>query len=469
MRANSGEREWAREEFGGLGVGDLRRRDRVLAMGARLAGSAAGRVSDVFDKAAERQGAYDLLEGGRVPAEAILEACAAASVRRSEGESFAVVPIDATSIQVVDRARRTDLGLVGTFTNDGRGLNVVTALSVSARGTPLGICAQTWWARPTTRRKRCPSSYRPVHERESRHMVQTIHDVARRYEGSGCTPWMVIDRGGDGTVVLDALLGSGARFTVRASWNRRIKGNRSYPLVRDRLAAAPIVMRYTVHVPAGYKRKERVAQLEVRVARVQLNVAHDWRARRADPIVNVLWITEIKAPPGEKSLDWMLYTNAPIDASEQIKMVVRSYTLRWRIEDFHKTWKSGHCGVEDTQLRTTAAVKTWATLLATVAARVERLKHLARNEPDLPASKEMSSLELEALVLLKTNQKKKTESIPDGVPPISLAVRWIADLGGYTGKSSGGPPGATTLARGLFKVETAVQLLQSLREREQKR
>jgi hypothetical protein len=69
----------------------------------------------------------------------------------------------------------------------------------------------------------------------------------------------------------------------------------------------------------------------------------------------------------------MLYTNAPIDTSEQIQAVVHSYATRWRIEDFHKTWKSAYCCVEDTQLRSAAAARAWATLLATVATRVERL------------------------------------------------------------------------------------------------
>ena len=37
------------------------------------------------------------------------------------------------------------------------------------------------------------------------------------------------------------------------------------------------------------------------------------------------------------------------------------------------------------------------------------------------------------------------------------ATRWIAELGGYTGKSSGGPPGATVLRRGLDRLHTAVE------------
>jgi len=457
-------RAWAREEFADLKVADARLRSRVLRMAGRVVERGGGRISDVFVNPAERQGAYDLLEGGRVSGETLTGAMASACVARSGDDKFVFVPIDGSSIQVVDRGRRTDLGLVGTYANNARGLQVVSALAVSPGGVPLGLVGQAFWVRPTTRRKRGPSTYRPVGERESRFVVQAIQDVVRRFQATQCVPWMVIDRGGDATVILDELVQEGARFTVRASWNRRIKGGRSASYLRERLAKSAVALQYDVHVSAGYKRVARTARVVVRTATVRLNMAHDWRAKRQDVTLNVVWVREKHAPKGEKALDWMLYTSAPITTPQDILQVVRSYTMRWRIEDFHKTWKSGHCCVEATQLRSAAAVKTWATLLAAVATRIERLRHLARVEPETPASVELSELEIEALKRLKRQQKKKTEVVGDGIPTIALAVRWLADLGGYTGKSSGGPPGATTIGRGLEDVAVAARLLKSLRD-----
>jgi hypothetical protein len=468
MRSESGH-AWAWEEFGQVEVADRRLKPRALNVALRAMERGGGRISDVFCNAAERQGAYDLLEGGRVSGETLMAAMGAACVDRCAGAEFVFVPIDGSSIQVVDRGKRTDLGLVGTYTNDARGLQVVSALAVSEAGTPLGLCAQTWWARPTKRRKRGPSTYLPVHERESRYVVQTIQDVIRRYEDSECTPWMVIDRGGDATVILDELVQNGATFTVRASWNRRVKGRRAKGYLRETLAEQRTQLHYNVHVPAGHTRMERTAHVAVRVASVEINVKHDWRAKRENPTLNVVWVRENRAPPGEKPLDWMLYTSEPIDTAEDILRIVRSYTMRWRIEDLHKTWKSGHCRVEETQLRSIAAVKTWATFLVAVATRIERLRHLARTDPDLPATVELTDVEVEALRLLKQQQKKKTEVVGDAVPTIGVAVRWIADLGGYTGKSSGGPPGATTLGRGLEDLAVATRLLASLRATQKKR
>ena len=165
----------------------------------------------------------------------------------------------------------------------------------------------------------------------------------------------------------------------------------------------------------------------------------------------------------------MLYTNAPIDTAEQIQAVIESYVTRWRIEDFHKTWKSGYCGVEDTQLRSATAAKAWATLLATVATRVERLKHLARNEPEKRASIELSPIEIKALKLLKSRFKTRVEVIPEGMPTIAQAVRWLADLGGYHGNPKAGPPGAIIIGRGLEMLAPAVLMLEALRESRKKR
>ena len=42
---------------------------------------------------------------------------------------------------------------------------------------------------------------------------------------------------------------------------------------------------------------------------------------------------------------------------------------------------------------------------------------------------------------------------------LAKATLWLAEIGGYTGKSSGGPPSSTTLARGLAQVQAAVRVL----------
>lgn len=77
----------------------------------------------------------------------------------------------------------------------------------------------------------------------------------------------------------------------------------------------------------------------------------------------------------------------------------------------------------------------------------------------MPADAEFSEIELHALVLLKRRIAKKTERITDAVPTIEQATLWLAELGGYTGESSGGPPGTATISRGLFKLRAAADAI----------
>lgn len=156
-----------------------------------------------------------------------------------------------------------------------------------------------------------------------------------------------------------------------------------------------------------------------------------------------------------------MLTNYEVATFEDACEVIRGYAIRWRIEELHKTWKSGACRVEDAQLQSTSALTKWATILLSVATRIERLKQLARQSPELPASAELEPTELRALLLLKREQKKRTETVGDE-PTIAEAVRWIADLGGYNGKSSGGPPGAITIGRGLHDVLVAAAAIKAL-------
>jgi hypothetical protein len=48
-------------------------------------------------------------------------------------------------------------------------------------------------------------------------------------------------------------------------------------------------------------------------------------------------------------------------------------------------------------------------------------------------------------------------------PTLGEVTRWIADIGGYTGKSSGGPPGITVIARGFEEVAAAAIAIATVR------
>lgn len=97
----------------------------------------------------------------------------------------------------------------------------------------------------------------------------------------------------------------------------------------------------------------------------------------------------------------------------------------------------------------------WATIMACVAMRIERLKYFARRKPEQPASVELSSEEIEALKLDQQSRAAPKRITLPKMPTIGEATQWVALLGGWIGPANG-PPGATTLGRGLERLAALV-------------
>jgi Transposase DNA-binding/Transposase Tn5 dimerisation domain len=492
-------RDWAEEEFGRADLGDTRRTARLVEIAGSLFEHRAGKVTQTFRAGAEREGAYRLLENRAVLPESLVDAAGCACARRSRAFPFVVVPVDGTSATLADPHGKKDFGSVGTDKAGARGIKVISAIALSPAGEPLGLCAQQQWvrqkktkkgkrrskrrgrgraasemARARARKKARATQKRPVEQKETQHWIDVIRTTKCRFEDEAPETrcWFQIDREGDAWPVLRALIEQRTTdlFTVRATWNRRVvRSDGSPTYLRAEVEREAALGCYEVEVPAGKKRQARCAHMEIRTASTTLD-ARDQRSDKHYPLaLSVVWAREVGTTPlGEEPLDWLLLTNQKVDKLESAQLVVDTYSMRWRIEDTHKTWQSGACRIQDSQLHTAAAVMKWSTLLFTVAVRVERIKHLARTSPDLPASAELSPHEIRALILLKRREKKRTETISDAMPTIGQAARWIADLGGYTGKSSGGPFGSITLARGFDRVVAGAEVLASLDDDETK-
>jgi hypothetical protein len=477
-------RQWAFEEFGGAQLGDARRTARLVTMATEIAANPGGRVSSVFRRSAERQGAYDFLESKHVKADAILRSVVDATYERAADFPFVFVPLDGTSLHLTDLSRAKDFGSVGSRERGARGLKIIDAIAVAPNGTPLGLTAMQWWARGervTVSRQR-----RATGEKELQHWIDAVAEIAgaMKLAAPKTRAWFQVDREGDAQHLLAHLAASEQWFTVRSQSDRRLSttgiilpGAGRHPTKRRRylrshMQRKKVISYELLEVPTRGNRPARLACVALRAASVVLQMQDRRTSRHVALPINAVWVREhgrgpmVRSRSGKtvtRALDWMLLTNHPIDTLDDIKQVVRGYEQRWRIEDFHRAWKSGVCNVEDSQLRAREHVIKWATVLAAVAIRAERIKHVSRETPHAPATIELSAREVEALILLKRRFRKKTETIGDETPDIETATRWIAELGGYTGKSSGGPPGSTTIARGLAQLRVATEMLVAIK------
>jgi Transposase DNA-binding/Transposase Tn5 dimerisation domain len=446
---------WAEAEFGHAELGDARRTARLVKIAARCAERPHGHVSGVLHVAAEREGAFRFVENQAVDAYRIAEASHEATARRC-GRGTVIVAVDQSTLSVTDRQRTKGFGRTAHNTRRKRGVEVMTALAVSEAGVTLGVLAQQWWLRSEDPSPQWKKDKRPECERESDLWRRTL-DAARATLGADAPevqPWFQLDRGADVGAVLRRATELDLSITVRAAYDRSVEGGRQ---LRHAVRAAPVLGHYELRVPRGYKRKPRVARIEVRATAVRLRVGEDVRSRRRKSALDfhVVRVRELRAPRGVEPIEWTLLTTVAVDDFDDAMNVVRAYTARWRVEDFHLAWKSAVCDIESSQLRSLPAFRRWATIAAAVAARTERLKMLSRSTPDVPALTELSRDEVDAAILLSETKRFS----PGDELTLEQAVRLIADLGGYTGKSSGGPPGARVIARGLHDVEVGARAL----------
>jgi hypothetical protein len=462
----AGPRTWALEEFGGARIEDHRWRRRLVHVAERVARRPAGRVTETFVRSAERQGAYGLLESDAVGTAEVGTSMFEACARRSAGEPYVLCPVDGTSLTLTEADGSKGFGPIGARSEGGRGLKVMNAMVLSADGVPLGISSQRWWTRSEQRRRQNRDQLR-AEQKETQHwlaaMKQTRDVMAKYAPSTRC--WFQLDREGDAWPTLLEAGISDHWFTIRANHQRRVLLPDGGPSkLHTLLAQQEVKTEYPLQVRAGARRQARTAIMAVRACKVILDLRDKRTGKRFAFEVNVVQATETGTTPvGEKPIAWTLFTNRPIETIKDLTDVIWGYSMRWRIEELHRTWKSGACRVEENQLRSASAVIKWGTILIAVAVRIERIKQLSREKPDRPATDEFSPVEIKAAALLYFGKSAKTKIAPAASPTISEVTLWIAYLGGYTGKtSSGGPPGSIVLARGMESVRSAAQALEAL-------
>jgi hypothetical protein len=413
-----------------------------------------------LSEASEREGAFRFLGNERNSLGAIAKCSHEAALKRCSGEDFFFVPVDQTSLSLTDTTGTKGFGRVGTGQSHRvRGLQVMSALAVSRDGRVQGICGQKWWCRPEEPIHQGTRDDRSADERESSLWTSVIGDVELTSRRMGCNAraWYQLDRGGDTLHVLQKAATERLLLTTRSAHDRRvIDADGERRALRETVAAQRVLFGVNHWLsPNAAKRLghswRRARHLVVRACAVEIEL-RDWSTGHGRLVGTApLWVVharERRPPRGCKRLDWLLLTTYPVHTPEDALLVIQGYTTRWRIEDFHRTWKSGGCNVERSQLRNAETFKRWATLLAAVASRIEHLKYVARNQPDRPALEIATREEIDAAILQSHTKKWKYGATMTAQQFVEL----VAQAGGYTGKSSGGPPGSITIGRGLDRV-----------------
>lgn len=451
--------------LGEVPLGDPRLARRLEQLVCTLAEQPTATVPQATGAWAPTLAAYRFFDNERVEPAAITAGLAQATVARCSPEPVVLAVQDTTSLDYTTHRQTTGLGPLENPAH--RGLLLHTTLAVSAAGVPLGLLAQETWARdPQTVGKRHQRHSLPIEAKESVKWLRSLQATEARL-GGGPRVITVADREADIYEVFALAHALTGAWLIRARHDRRVAS----PLAKLRatIAATPVLATLTVELPRTAKRPARAARLTVRggtvvlvpPARAAAAVAAWWAAHpttaRVAPAtlaplrVGVVWVREEAPPPAAKPLDWLLLTSLPVSTPAQALTVVTYYRHRWRIERFHFVLKSG-CQVEQLQLATAARLQRAVAVYALVAWHLLWLTYLARADPTASCTLVFTEATWQALAAAH----HRSLVLPATPPDLGTALRWLAELGGFLGRTHDGEPGVKTLWRGLTRLQDLV-------------
>ncbi|MDC0666866.1 IS4 family transposase [Nannocystis radixulma] len=457
---------WAQEEFGSAELGDRRRNERLKAMAGRMADRPGGKLTRVYEFAAELEGAYRFVESKEVSSEEMERARGEACARRLAAEPVAIVPVDQTSIKLREQRKTDRFGSVGTRTSRARGVHLMTALALDPEGVVLGVLHQERWLRSETPTppRRCGrrgkrKDKRPAEQRESFAWIRVLDgcEAQMRQHAPSVRAWYQADQGADFWRVFAWAHEQQAWLTARIGHERIIVNHGHQNYLHRWIDTLRVAYRYQIEIPERVARSGRTARLSVRFGTTTVHYSVTPK-RKLALSMSIVAVTEPHPPRDAEPIEWLLLTTYPVESIEDADRVIRNYTLRWRCEEFHRTLKTGACDVEASELESFEAFSRLLIIASSVAARIERIKFLSRTQPDAPATKAYTPEEIEVLIRLRHQHmvRNKPAYQPSDIPPLHVVTRWVAELGGFRPSRGRGPPGTIVLCRGLVVLESAV-------------
>lgn len=469
---------WVTAELASLKLGDKRRENRAAVIVDGLAQICESQPEAAKSRAALKAN-YRFVHHPKNSPEAILNAHNQTSIRRTSEHDSIVLAQDTTVIDLTKPNRQVH-GAGPLESDDKRGAFLHPLYAMTEEGLPLGIVDQVIWTRDkihtdlTKEEKSRLRKQAAFEEKESSRwldMFQSGEQIARANPGTNYT--VVGDSESDICEIFAEVgdLPENCHFIVRGCQNRAVIHCGDAANVEETLAAAEIQFTSEVMIsertskiagetrPRRKSRSARLAEIGVRARQVTIRGPARPGGKLPDMMLNVVEAVELDPPAGEEPIRWLLFTTLSIDSIAQIQRVISAYSLRWQIELYFKTLKSG-LKIEKLKYETLDRYLTALSMLMIVGWRVEYLKGAARHDPDASCEKYFSADEWQPAYLVHT----------DGgdLPPTPLSILefmlMIAELGGWQRKKSQGPPGSMTIWRGLRRMEAYADAFQAFQK-----
>jgi hypothetical protein len=468
---------WVMDEMKTVDLKDKRLNDRLREVLSQLAGQPTASIPAACGGFAEMTAAYRLFDNDNVVFDNILQPHSDATRRRIAEQPVVLLAQDTTEIDLTRPERQVE----GAGPLDGgsrRGVFLHPLFALTPDGTPLGTLHAVVWVRsdeplPSKADREARRKHTPIEEKESQRWIDFVRharEEARRIPETRMI--CVADSEAD---IYELLVEAQTEpqeieWVVRACQNRALQREENQgpevassdspaaDWLREQVLREEVLFTQSITV-RGRKakvrcsqggreqpRESRIAEVEVRAARVTLRPP--WRPDRKLPPVSVngVLVRESNPPAGEPRVEWLLVTNLSIDGIEQVRQVIAYYCGRWMIEVFFRTLKSG-CRVEERRFEHVDRLLACLAVYLIVAWRTLYVCRLGRSCPDISCEAIFEPAEWKSVYRVVRRQAP-----PRTPPKLCEMVRMVAQLGGYVNRKRPDEPGPQTVWLGLQRM-----------------
>jgi hypothetical protein len=441
--------DWAEEELGGADFADERLSKRLVSIARDFYACPQGSIPQACQSRAKAKGAYRFFDHPETSMDRVLAPHYEATLKRVERERVVLAVQDTTTLSYTAHPATEGLGPMSYRADRGLGLLLHETMAFNPEGTPLGLLDVQCWARdPGDFGKKKKRHELPMEQKESRKWLVSFRKVGEAQKRCPATTLVSVgDREADIYELFALALPDpkGPKLLVRAEQDRLLAEGQER--LWQRVSREEVAGFQEVRVPRRGSRPARVARLEVRFAEVTLKPPQR-KLGLGDLRIGAVLVREVPAPEKVEPIEWMLLTTCEVITFEQAVEKVAWYAVRWGIEIYHRTLKSG-CKIEERQLGHADRIETCLAIDMVVAWRIFHLTKLGRETPEVPCTVFFEESEWKALVAYIS----KSLILPPKPPPLGQAMRMVASLGGFLGRKGDGHPGTQTLWLGLQRLD----------------
>lgn len=438
---------WSTQQWGAAQLGDRRRTQRAVKLGAQLAAQPAASIPAQAGSWGATKAAYLLLNEKDVTHAALSQGHWAATRQRARLSAGVVLFIqDGTELDYTQHPQTSGLGRLNESHRQGFLLHSCLVCDLSEGW--LGLGWQKVWTRAATVNCRTEGKrQRSLRANESDVWAATLSQLGRAPERGSGVRWVSVgDRASDIYGYFRQAQALGWDVVARAVQERvmhDLNGKRQHLMHWARQLPAAATKQVTLRGRDG--KSKRTVNLQVAWGQCDIQAPHEGKERFGPPLrVSVVRCWEAAAPAGAPALEWVLSTTLPLCTGADAQVIIEWYEHRWLIEEYHKCLKTG-CAIEQRQLTTAQALQACLGFLAIIAVRLLQLRETSRHKPDTPARETVDPRTLE------TVQRYFNLSPTDLT--LREFYRLAARLGGFLARKSDGEPGWQTLWRGWLRLQ----------------